>query len=161
MKIFPLFLLTLLCIATACGEDDEATPGNSDLNNALRFRGEVRPLGVGELEDIGADDESYDWDIDLYYAGSEDYALTLDLNVEPGAELQAGTYQMALERRPFVLVPSLFDWYPDGATAPEEWTLEGGSATVELDGEVTIVNFDLTTDDGERVTGNWRGVLEE
>ena len=153
-----LILVTLLSLVASCN-DDEELPLN--FRNAIQYRGEIQNLRLGELYDIGPDSLSYNWNIDLYYAGTGLFALDLDFNVPPGEPLLEGTYEFSDRRRPFTLVESTFVWPATEERDEETLSLTGGTATVELDGDVTTIDFELTAENDQTVRGNWRGVLLE
>lgn len=134
------------------------------------YFGDVWGLGTGwfvyALRD-GEPDENGN-----YPAGSAQLAFELhaDLAASEGGVLPAGTYTVGSQIAPGVCLPGkILDGFYEGSYVADvtyyacdgEWGIvNGGTVAVEKNDEGYRIAFDLTTEDGHRVTASYSGDLQ-
>ncbi|MEO0787461.1 MAG: hypothetical protein AAFY36_02300 [Bacteroidota bacterium] len=166
------YFFALLAIAivpfTGCGNDDDS---DGSTQNQFTFNGTSYNIANGFLEEFGSNGNgSFDWDVYLVSSGisvsGADLTGTgdlvyLDLNTDSSEGLVEGTYNFSNDRDNLTIVDGTvgvdFDLSGGGGTFA---AVTGGTVTVDIDGNQTTISFNLTTNSGGNLTGNWRGTLQ-
>lgn len=171
------FILGLVCLLTltfSCNDDDDDTFGPSQFTvNGVSYQ-----LDRGFLEEFGSNgtvggQESWDFDVTLTssginfdpnpntggFVGSGSF-IYLDLNTNSPDGLVSGTYNFSGQRNIFTLVDgtAAFDVDITAATGTG-FGIIGGTVTINT-GNVVRIEFDLTTDTNQSLTGRFSGALQ-
>lgn len=169
--MFVLFL-ALGVISTSCNKDDD---GGSSSSNSFTVDGNTYDLSRAYKTAFNYPNPDGSDDIDVYLTTSDitagngelngtGNALYLDLNSSTTPDLATGTYTFATDRAAFVL--------SDGTSAgvnvdvytgagDQVFVVNGGSVEVSKDGDETRFEFNLTTTDGNTITGSYQGTLTD
>ncbi|GJM33751.1 MAG: hypothetical protein DHS20C18_27520 [Saprospiraceae bacterium] len=161
-------LLSVTMMLQSCKKDDDSgTP-----KNEFTLNGESFELGKGFLAEYGENGNgSYDFDVTLtsssitYNEISQEFngqgdVIYLDLNTSSESGLVDGTYNFSSDREAFTMVYGEIGVDVDAMTgAGDVYEVIGGTVTIEVDGNETLVEFDLTLSDNTKVTGRFKGVL--
>jgi len=162
-----LSILTVLFIFVSCDPDLKSS---SQGNGTLVYKSVTYSLSQGILEGYGSSytaDGSYDWDIILASSGiniinetgTGEY-LYIDLN-SPEVSLVPGIYTWNYTRVANSLVDGEigigYDAYNEIA---QDWgSVTGGTVNIISVGSTYELEFTLYLDNGETVTGSYRGQL--
>lgn len=172
MKNFWLLGMALLA-ATAflgCDNDDDDIP---EFKNEFTYDGNTYALEKGYLANLGSNSNgTFDWDVtlssseverSLFGISGTGEAVYLDLNTDTEMGLVAGTYEWNDSRENFSIVQGSaayvdFDFSAFSGTSV---LVSGGLVDVAINGDVYTIEFELTIPSGEKITGQYQGMLEE
>ncbi len=167
-----LGLMCLLTLTFSCNDDDDDSFGASQFT----INGVSYELNQGFLEEFGSNgtvggQESWDFDVTLTssgitfdpnnvtFVGSGSF-IYLDLNTNSPDGLVSGTYNFSGQRNVFTLVDGTAAFNVNiAAGTGNGFEITGGTVTINT-GNVVRIEFDLTTDTNQSVTGRFSGALQ-
>lgn len=166
---FALFAFTALTVFSGCQDDEPAEPM---FTSEFTYDGTSYALVNGYSNNLGSvGSGNFDWDVILSSAGVTINAsnqltgtgeyIYLDLNANSDEKLLPGTYNWATARDAFTLVSGseIAVDYNISTLQGTRDAITGGTVTVAADGAETTITFNLQTQAGQTVTGQWRGEL--
>jgi len=170
LKSLLITLCVLSVVISSCKKDEDK---DSDLSNYFTYSGNTYELGKGVVTDWGENEglNTYDFDVLLfsstiqYNATSDEYTgqghiMYLDLNSTSANGLVNGTYTYSENRGAFTFVDGQIGINFNISTfAGTILDLSGGRVIIKVSGNVTSLEFDLTTGTNAKVTGKFSGQL--
>ena len=160
-----LFLLLMSFVALNSCEDD------SKPKNNFKYDGKTYTLSDGYLEDYGANNGSYDWDVFIisskltyngdWFTGTGDIVY-FDLNTASENGLVTGTYTYSSERDVFTFVDGAIGLnYNMDTESGAIVEVIGGTVEITVSGNEVLFEFNLIAETGKTIKGRFKGVLTE
>jgi len=164
LKIALFLLLVSFVVLNSC--EDDSTP-----KNYFKYDGKTYSLSDGYIEDYGANNGSFDWDVyivssKLNYNGDwftgTGQVIYLDLNTSWENGLVSGTYTYSAERSTFTFVDGgvgiNFNMDTETGTIVE---IIGGTVEITITANEVLFEFNLIAEAGKTIKGRFKGVLTE
>lgn len=167
-----LLTIALFFASTIACENGKDTGDDENPQNYFTLSGETYELAKAFIEPWGENDNgSYDFDIYLvskeiqHSTSSGEFfgigdVVYIDLNTSSANGLVNGTYNYSSERNAFTFTYGMAG--ADLNAAEEEGDITeivGGTVQIKVEGNITTIDFQLTTESNTTVEGNFTGNL--
>lgn len=169
MKLKLLALVVLPLVFFGCKEDEKVDSAsyfsvngqNVSLHQGFLFDYGTNPDLISRDYDIVLTTQEITYDADLKEMIGTGSFVFFDLNIDGTEQFVPGTFSWAASSGPNTMIGAFA-----GITCSFESEIcsyssfaDGGSVTVEVDGNIYTVNFEIDLKDGQTATGYFKGPL--
>ncbi|MEM6720246.1 MAG: hypothetical protein AAF611_13055 [Bacteroidota bacterium] len=157
-----ILLIVSIFVFQSCSSDDDAADANpgAAFNNEISIGGTIYTLdGTAVLQSYGTnDDGSFDRDIEIF---STDLFLEFDVNTNAASGVSSGTYTYSNARQNSTFYSVEIQLRENNLPTDILFTVQQqGSVNISNEGNTTTITFNLMTQDGTEILGQWSGVIQ-
>ncbi|MGC1471747.1 MAG: hypothetical protein WA775_04055 [Psychroserpens sp.] len=152
--IYPILLLVVATFTLQSCDKDDDDGGSSSSEGEVTIDGTQFQLdGNSFLINYGENsDGSYNWDIEIE---GENIDVYFELHTNSVSGLTSGTYNYSNESAEFTYTIADFETVIDNQFTIFDAT--EGTVILDVDGDDVDIDFNLISEDGETIAGNWSG----